>query len=424
MPEREVIRRSLKKSESLITSIYKQGPDDCLPRFERLCSLFNERFSSEPTHLFSSPGRVELSGNHTDHENGHVLAASVNLDIVAAVRPNDSGVIRIQSEYFPGDIVRLDCLAPQHDEVGHSPSLVRGVAARFNELGFNIGGFDAYTTSTVPTGSGLSSSAAYEVLVGTILNTLYNLGVITPENIAEIGKFAENNFFGKPCGLLDQTACSVGGTVYIDFGAQPPHIEKLDSPLSKAGCSLCIVASGASHSDLTDEYAAVTDELRDISSFFGKETLREVSKDDFMSNLPQLRARCGDRAVLRSFHIYSENERVLQQRASLISGDFERFLSLVKDSGHSSYMYLQNVIPAGATKRQEMAVSVRLCEEALGGSGAFRVQGGGFAGFAQAYVPTGMVADFKDKIENILGEGSCRTIDIRPVGSCLLCEIE
>ncbi|MEG1850125.1 MAG: galactokinase family protein, partial [Oscillospiraceae bacterium] len=309
-------------------------------------------FGSPPQALFSAPGRTELGGNHTDHQHGRVLAASINLDIIAAVAPNRSGMVRVQSEGYPMDVVDLCELAPRSEESNHSASLVRGVVARFSALGCPLqgGGFDAYTLSKVPGGSGLSSSAAFEVLVGTILNELFWQGRATPVEIAQIGQYAENVYFGKPCGLMDQAACSVGGVVAIDFADNAhPAVQQIDFDLAATGHALCILDSGAGHADLTAEYAAITDELGAVCRCFGKSVLREIPEAQFMARLPEVRRAVGDRAVLRALHIYGENERAHAQADALRTGDFTRFLALSRESGRSSSLYLQNVTPTGQT---------------------------------------------------------------------------
>ncbi len=378
---------------------------------------FAAAFGGAPERYFSAPGRTEIGGNHTDHQHGRVLAAAVNLDTVAAVRVNGTDTVRIQSEGYPLCEVKLDCLTPQPDEINSTPALVRGVAARFAELGCAVKGFDAYVTSTVLPGSGLSSSAAFEVLVGTILNNLFFDGKIDAPRIAMIGQYAENAFFGKPCGLMDQTASSVGSMVTIDFNdPSAPIIEPIAFDFAACGHALCIIDTRASHADLTDEYAAVTRELKAICAHFGKSVLREVPQADFFREIPALRKECGDRAVLRAIHFYADNDRVPQQVEALRSGDFDTFLDLVSQSGRSSYMYLQNVIPAGRTEQQEVGVALALCQYYLNGRGAFRVHGGGFAGTVQAFVPTDILDDFRTGIDAALGEGACHVLSIRPQG--------
>ena len=378
---------------------------------------FAANFGCRPQRYFSAPGRTEIGGNHTDHQRGRVLAAAVNLDTVAVVGVNGTDTIRILSEGYPMCQINVKELTPVASEVNSTPALIRGVVARFAELGCEVGGFDAYCMSTVLPGSGLSSSAAYEVLIGTIVNSLFFGGKVSQPEIAMIGQYAENVFFGKPCGLMDQTASAVGGLVTIDFAKKDhPVIRSVEFDFSACGHGLCIIDSGADHADLTDEYAAVPGELKAICDYFGKEVLTEVAEEDFYAAIPQLRRKCGDRAVLRGVHEYQENRRVTAQVAALEKGDFEGFLRLVKESGYSSWMYLQNVIPAGYKEHQDMAVALALCEKFLAGRGAFRVHGGGFAGTVQAFVPNEMLDDFKAGIDAALGEGACHVLSIRPQG--------
>ena len=386
-------------------------------RVQELNGGFSAAFGRQPLRYFSAPGRTEISGNHTDHQRGRVLAGAVNLDTVAAVRENDLGIIRVQSQGYPLCRIDLDFLQPVPEEVGTTASLIRGVAARFRELGYAIGGFDAYITSQVLPGSGLSSSAAFEVLMGGILSCLFNDGAVSAPQLAMIGQYAENVFFGKPCGLMDQTACAVGGMVTIDFAEKEnPAIREVDFDFASCGHALCIIDTQASHADLTDEYAAIPGELKAICRHFGCEVLRQVPEAAFYAQIPALRESCGDRAVMRAIHFYHENDRVPQQVAALEEGNFHKFLALVKESGFSSYMYLQNVIPAGRIEHQEMAIALGLCQQYLGGKGAYRVHGGGFAGTVQAFVPFDILDSFRAGIDAVLGQGACHVLSIRPQG--------
>ena len=386
-------------------------------RKETLDAGFASIFGGAPERYFSAPGRTEIGGNHTDHQRGRVLAAAVNLDTQAAVRLNGTDVIRIQSQGYPMCEVDLKVLVPQESEINGTASLIRGVAARFVELGCEVKGFDAYCESTVLPGSGLSSSAAYEVLIGTILNHLFFDGRISAPEIAMIGQYAENVFFGKPCGLMDQTASSVGGLVTIDFfEKENPNIRSVNFDFSACGHALCIIDSRASHADLTDEYAAIPGELKAICAHFGKDVLTQIDQADFYAAIPALREKCGDRAVMRAIHFYHENDRVPQQVAALEEGNFDKFLALVKESGFSSHMYLQNVIPAGRIEHQEMAIALGLCQQYLNGRGAYRVHGGGFAGTVQAFVPFDLLDSFRAGIDAVLGEGACHVLSIRPQG--------
>ena len=378
---------------------------------------FAAAFGGAPQRYFSAPGRTEISGNHTDHQRGRVLAAAVNLDTKAAVRVNGTETIRIQSQGYPLCIVDLKELEPVAAERNTTPALIRGVAARFHQLGCKVSGFDAYVTSTVLPGSGLSSSAAFEVLVGTIINHLFFDGRVSQPEVAAIGQYAENVFFGKPCGLMDQTASAVGSLVTIDFKEKEnPVIRRLEFDFAACGHALCIIDSRASHADLTDEYAAIPGEMKAVAAFFGKEVLTEVSEADFYAAIPAVREACGDRAVMRAVHEFQENARVDLQVQALEKGDFEGFLRLVTESGHSSYMYLQNVIPAGYIAHQDVAIALALCQKYLCGRGAYRVHGGGFAGTVQAFVPNDLLDDFRKGIDSALGEGACHVLSIRPHG--------
>lgn len=368
-------------------------------------------------YLFSAPGRTEISGNHTDHQHGCVLAAAVNLETVAEVIVLDDPVIIIHSEGYAPVEINLNDLNVHPEEANTTKALVRGVAAAFRQRGAELKGLLAKVRSTVLPGSGLSSSAAFEVLMGTIFNELFFGGKLSPVEIAQIGQYAENVYFGKPCGLMDQTASSVGGMVYIDF-ADPakPVVEKLDFDFAKAGHALCIIDSGADHADLTDEYAAIPGELKQVCAFFGKEVLRDIPEEAFFSALPELRHKVSDRAILRAIHFYQENKRVQRQAQALREGDFETFLRLVTESGRSSWMYLQNITPAGAIEHQDVAVALALCDTLLQGRGAYRVHGGGFAGTVQAFVPLDMLDGFKTGTERVLGAGRCHVLSIRSQG--------
>ena len=387
------------------------------PMKNALDAGFAAAFGGAPERYFSAPGRTEIGGNHTDHQRGRVLAGAVNLDTVAAVKLNGTDTIRIQSKGYPLCVVELSQLTPVESEINTTPALVRGVAARFAQMGCQVKGFDAYCESTVLPGSGLSSSAAFEVLVGTIVNHLFWEGKATQPEVAQIGQYAENVFFGKPCGLMDQMASSVGNLVTIDFfDKEKPVIEPVDFDFAACGHALCIIDSGADHADLTDEYAAVPGEMKAVAAHLGKEVLTQIDEKDFYNAIPELRKVCGDRAVLRAIHFYQENARVPHQVAALREGNFDQFLSLVKQSGHSSYMYLQNVIPAGYKQHQDVAVALALCEHYLAGRGAYRVHGGGFAGTVQAFVPYDMLDAFVAGVDGVLGAGACHVLSIRPQG--------
>ena len=371
----------------------------------------------EKHYVFSAPGRTEIAGNHTDHQHGCVLAAAVNLETVADVCLNGSNMIRVQSKGYPAFEVSLDDLSVREEEKNTTAALIRGVASCFAEKGAKLEGFDAVVCSTVLPGSGLSSSAAFEVLFGTILNELFFNQNLSAIEIAQIGQYAENVYFGKPCGLMDQMASSVGSLVFIDFeDPAQPKVEKISFDLAEAGFALCIIDSGADHADLTDEYAAIPAEMKQVCSFFGKEVLRQIPEDEFFAALPKLRGTVSDRAILRAMHIYEENQRVMDQVHALKKQNVDLFLELIKESGRSSWMYLQNITPTGAVMHQEVAVALALCKKLLGNKGAYRVHGGGFAGTVQAFVPVDLLPKFKAEIENVLGEGKCHVLSIRSEG--------
>jgi galactokinase len=390
-------------------------------QYERYCSLaddFDEVFSADrDVRMFSAPGRTEVGGNHTDHNHGRVLAAGINLDAIALASKNSDNTVRVKSRGYAMDVVELSDLSVRENEFGHSPALVRGVMKGFLNYGYNIGGFDAVTTSSVLSGSGLSSSAAYEVLVGTMVNYLYNDGKVDPVTIAKIAQYAENEYFGKPCGLMDQMACSVGSFISIDFkNPAEPVIEKVDFDFAACGHSLCIVDTKGSHSNLTDEYAAIRIEMESVAKQFGKDVLRDVDRADFEKNIPEIRKAVGDRAVLRAIHFYNDNDRVLKEVAALRANDFEAFKSLILESGASSYMYNQNVFAPKQPDIQPVSLALAISEGVLKGKGAWRVHGGGFAGTIQAFVPNNLLEKYKSEIERIFGEGSCYVLSVRPVG--------
>ena len=378
----------------------------------------------EQVFVCTAPGRTEIGGNHTDHQHGCVLAAAVNLETRAELRCNGTGIIRVNSEgYAPVEIDLAD-LAAREEEKNTTAALVRGMAALVRQQGAALQGFDAKVTSDVLPGSGLSSSAAFEVLLGTAMNGLFLGGRLSAVEIAKISQRAENVYFGKPCGLMDQMASSVGGMVFLDF-ADPaaPVVERLDFDFSAAGHALCIIDTGADHADLTEEYAAIPGELRQVSAMFGKTVLREISETDFYAQLPRLRGQVPDRALLRAMHFYGENRRVQRQAEALRQGDFAAFLRLVNESGRSSWMYLQNITPAGAVAHQEVALALALCDTLLDGSGAFRVHGGGFAGTVQAFVPLDRLERFRSGIEAVLGAGRCHVLSVRRAGGTFKQEV-
>ncbi len=378
---------------------------------------FEEIFGDAAVQVYSAPGRTEIGGNHTDHQYGKVLAASVTLDAIAVVSERDDDKVLFHSEGYSSLSLDLNELAPLPREEGTTAALVRGVAAGMREKGLRTGGFNAYVTSQVLGGSGLSSSAAIETLIGCIFSGLYNDGAVDAVRIAQIGQFAENVYFGKPSGLMDQMACSVGGLIHIDFrDPAKPQVRKINVDFSGFRHSLCILDTKGSHADLTPDYAAIPEEMRKAASYFGKEVLGEVSEEDFYRELTLIRKYAGDRAVLRSIHWFDENKRVDQQAEALEKKDFEKFKALVRSSGESSYKYLQNVFSPHKYQEQSVALALLLTKKILGEDACCRVHGGGFAGTIQAFVPDDEVAMYKEKIEQFFGRGSCYVLKIRPTG--------
>ena len=398
----------------------RESLDKARARAVHVVSRFIEEFSpasDAAAALFTGPGRTEIGGNHTDHQHGHVLCGSVDLDMLACAAPNGLDVIRVHSEGYPAPEVALDSLSPREDEKNTSAALVRGVAAKIAELGHTLCGFDAYVTSNVLSGSGLSSSAAYEVLIGNILNHLCCGGALDPVEIAKIGQYAENVYFGKPCGLMDQMGSAVGGAVAIDFhDPASPVVRRADYDFSASGHALCIVDTASSHGDLTDDYADITLEMGAVAAYFGQKFLRDVPEADFHAALPALRASCGDRAVLRAMYYYEDDRRAVEEAEALAAGDFPRFLALVNASGLSSALHLQNTWSISDPRQQAIPVCLAVGRELLEGTGAIRVHGGGFAGTIQAFVPNDKLVSFKSGMEALLGPGKCHILHIRPQG--------
>ena len=398
----------------------RESLDKARARAVHVVSRFIEEFSpasDAAAALFTGPGRTEIGGNHTDHQHGHVLCGSVDLDMLTCAAPNGLDVIRVHSEGYPALEVALDSLSPREDEKNTSAALVRGVAAKIAELGHTLCGFDAYVTSNVLSGSGLSSSAAYEVLIGNILNHLCCGGALDPVEIAKIGQYAENVYFGKPCGLMDQMGSAVGGAVAIDFhDPASPVVRRADYDFSASGHALCIVDTASSHGDLTDDYADITREMGAVAAYFGQKFLRDVPEADFHAALPALRASCGDRAVLRALHYYEDDRRAVEEAEALAAGDFPRFLALVNASGLSSALHLQNTWSISDPRQQAIPVCLAVGRELLEGTGAIRVHGGGFAGTIQAFVPNDKLVSFKTGMEALLGPGKCHILHIRPQG--------
>jgi galactokinase len=396
------------------TAVLKKQAD----RYVSLIKQFQSTFKSAEASIFSSPGRTEIGGNHTDHNYGRVLAGAVNLDNIAIAAPNGTNKVRILSAGYPQFEVDLSVLTPNKDEFYTSESLVRGISARLKELGFTIGGFDACIDGGVPKGSGLSSSASFEVLIGAIISHLFNNGKLDPIQNAIIGQYAENQFFGKPCGLMDQTACSVGGLVTIDFeNPSKPIVKKVNFDFVATGFALVITDTGGSHADLNDEYASLPVEMKSVAAQLGATVLRELSIEKIIDAIPSIRAKVGDRALLRAIHFQGDNSRVVNQVAALEKNDFKAFLNMVIDSGFSSYMYNQNIYPVSNVEEQGVSLALALSEMVLKGEGAWRVHGGGFAGTIQAFVPQNLLDKYVTTLEHVYGQGACHKLFIRQKGS-------
>lgn len=386
-------------------------------RYINAITTYEKHFGTDGVEIYSAPGRSEIGGNHTDHQHGEVLAASINNDAIAIVKALDEPTVKVISDGYDLITISLDNLTRKEEEEGTTISLIKGVLAGFVEHGHKVGGFQAYITSDVLIGAGLSSSAAFETIIGTIISGLYNDMTISPIEIAIIGQYAENVYFGKPCGLMDQMACSVGSLVHIDF-ANPadPMVERVEFDLDAHGYSLCITDTKGSHADLTPDYAAIPAEMKAAAACFGKEVLGEVSKEEVLANLNVIREQVNDRAALRAIHFIYENERVHKEVAALQSDQFDTFLQTVKDSGDSSYKYLQNVYTCHDVEHQNVSVALALSDILLGKNGVSRVHGGGFAGTIQAFVKNEAVSEYKKGMETLFGEGACDVLKIRKYG--------
>jgi galactokinase len=427
MPKAAHVLDALKtaKAEALFKNLYGKKSSVLERQRERYRNAI-QKFSTffpgaREIELFSTPGRTEVGGNHTDHNAGRILAAAVDLDIIAVVAKTDSGLIRVQSEGYPMDEVNIKELAPVAGEKYNSSALIRGVCARLRELGYQTSGFDAYATSNVLKGSGLSSSAAYEVLMVTILNHFYNKNKVDDILNAQIAQFSENNYFGKPCGLMDQTTCAVGGFVTIDFqDFANPKVRKVNFDFQASGFSLVIVDTGGNHADLNEDYTALEHEMKEVARAFGGKVLREFSKEKVLANIPFLRTKVNDRAILRALHFYDDDQRVVDQVAALESNNFSRFLDLIIESGYSSWMLCQNCYSHKDIEEQGVSVALAVSENLLKGKGAWRVHGGGFAGTIQAFVPNDLLTDYLTKMREICGANACHELMIRPVGTTRL----
>ncbi len=410
------------KLNSALTDLYgRENLAKQTARYLYAVSNFEQLYGKgKNVRLFSVPGRTEVSGNHTDHNHGKVLAASIDLDIIAVAEANDENIIRIKSEGFPEDVVAISDIKVDPAKFATSYAVIEGMCDGFVKAGYKIGGFNAYTTSNVFKGSGLSSSAAFEVMVGNMLRSLYDNNIDNVE-IAKISQYSENVFFGKPCGLMDQMACALGGFISIDF-ADPknPVIGRPDFDLSAMGYSLCILDTGGNHADLTPDYAAVPAEMKSVAAKFGKEVLRDVNKADFIEKIPELREELGDRAILRALHFFNENERVGNLEKALEKKDLTAFFDGIRASGNSSFKYLQNVYTTRNVQEQGLSLALELIEEYLGKidePAACRVHGGGFAGTVQAFVPARYSEDLAKKLEKVFGEGKCHILRIRNKGA-------
>ncbi len=412
--------------DSVLTELY--GAENLDLQKKRYISAVkgyeNQYGDSENLRLFSVPGRTEVSGNHTDHNHGKVLAASIDLDIIAVASRTDDGIIAVKSEGFPEDVVKIADIAVDPAKYASSYAVIEGMCDGFVKHGYKVGGFRAYTTSNVFKGSGLSSSAAFEVMIGNMLRTFYGNDIDNVE-IAKISQYSENVFFGKPCGLMDQMACAVGGFIAIDFkDPSEPIIESPVFDLTAIGYSLCIVDTGGNHADLTPDYAAVPAEMKSVAKELGAEVLRDLSKEALMEKLPELREKCGDRAVLRALHFFAENDRVSMQKAALDRGDIKAFFDGVNASGNSSFKYLQNVYTTKNVAEQGLSLALCLTEEFLSKldkPSACRVHGGGFAGTIQAFVPKENAPVLAAELDRVFGKGACHILSIRTKGAiCIL----
>ena len=387
-------------------------------RYKNAIGKFKEYFNGkEPSSIFSAPGRTEVGGNHTDHQHGEVLAASINKDAIAVTALREDNTVNIFAEGFGNTVIGIDDLSLREDEKGTTPALIRGVLAGLKKAGFTLGGFDAYITSDVLIGAGLSSSAAFETLIGTIVSGMFNNMSIDPVEIAKTGQYAENVYFGKPCGLMDQMACSVGNLVHIDFAdPERPVVDRVGFDFSGTGYVLCITDTKGSHADLTDEYAAVPLEMKKIAELLGHDVLRPVSFEDIMDNISMLRDKAGDRAVLRAIHFVNETRRAGDEAKALKDNDLEGFLKLVKQSGDSSFKYLQNVYTNKDVTTQNVSIALSVSDTVLGPDEASRVHGGGFAGTIQAFVKKENASRYQEYMDRIFGKGSCEILAIRKYG--------
>ena len=421
MKETSVLIEEFEKGiyRDLLRDIYvdEELLDSQTKRYIKALKEYEDRFGTENVEIYSAPGRSEVGGNHTDHQYGKVLATSINLDAIAVASKTEDGRITVVSDGYDVMEVDLDDLLAREEEKETSMALIRGVAARLRQKGYRIGGFWAYITSDVLIGAGLSSSAAYETLIGTILSGLYNQMDIDPVFLAQAGQYAENEYFGKPCGLMDQMASSVGGMIYIDFeNPEKPEVKQVKVDFESFGHSLCIVDTKGSHVDLTEDYAMIPSEMKQVARYFEEDVLRKVDKTDFYLNIPAIREILGDRAVLRAMHLFEENKRVGQEVEALEKRRFDLFKKLVKDSGDSSFKYLQNVYSSHEVNHQSVSIGLAVSDVILGDKGVSRVHGGGFAGTIQSFVPNEIVPLYQKTMDSVFGEGACHILKVRKYG--------
>lgn len=411
-----------------ITQLYSEETlNDNLKRYDNLFLNHIEKFSNENFFLFSSPGRTEIAGNHTDHNDGKVIAAAVNIDMISAVNKTGKNIVTIFSEGFDSPfIVDINDLEKKENETGKPEALIRGIAFEFRKRNYSLGGFNANITSNVLIGSGLSSSASFEILITHIFNYLFNKNSISKIEISKISQAAENKYFEKPCGLMDQLAISLGGMSAIDFKEKEnPYIENIDYDFENSGYLLALIDTGGKHTDLTEEYSSITTEMKLIAEFFGFNSCRSIDSNMLYERIPELRIKFGDRAVLRAIHFLNENERVEKQKQCLLKNDINKFLDLVNESGNSSYKCLQNIYPSYEKRNQDAALGLYLCEKYIKekGSGACRIHGGGFGGTIQVYIPNSQKKEFSEYIDSFFGKGSVKFVDIRKYGAVCLDEL-
>jgi galactokinase len=419
--EKAMIEKTITSNNTTFRELYGANEEvlkEQATRYNQLIEKFNAAFGAKDIMIFSSPGRTEIGGNHTDHNFGRVLAGAVNLDNVAVAALNNTNIVRIESVGYPKFEVDLTNLTPNIKENFTSIALVRGISSRMKDLGFKIGGFDCCIDGGVPVGSGLSSSASFEVLIGVIISHLFNNGKLDPVQNAIIGQYSENVFFGKPCGLMDQTACAVGGLVTIDFkDPSNPIVKKVNFDFVATGFALVITDTGGNHADLNDEYASLPTDMKAVAAELGSKVLRQVTLDQVLEIAPKIRQKVGDRAILRAIHFQGDNQRVVDQVNALEKNDFKAFLNMVVDSGFSSYMYNQNIFPVNNVKEQGVSLALALSDIVLKGQGAWRVHGGGFAGTIQAFVPQSLLGKYISTLEHVFGQGSCHKLFIRKNGA-------